>query len=110
MNRKRNWKKVILLSVALFLAVNFLIIMPGLTVIVYESVFGTRLQTLPWMERSVEEFSGLQVESYTFPSNEGQLLAGYGYSKSSSGHKALVIFVTATVAEDRIQCFLLRIS
>ena len=83
MKNKKTHKirKRILLVAASIAAVLFLVIMPVLTVMVYEDNFGERFETADWMAYSVSDFEGLQVEECSFPSNENQLLAGYCYSK-----------------------------
>ena len=69
-------KRILLVTVSIA-AVFFLVIMPILTILVYEDNFGERFETADWMAYSVSDFEGLQVEECSFPSNENQLLAGY---------------------------------
>ena len=85
MKNKKTHKirKRILLVAASIAAVFFLVIMPILTILVYEDNFGERFETADWMAYSVSDFEGLQVEECSFPSNENQLLAGYCYSKAA---------------------------
>ena len=75
-------KRILLVTVSIA-AVFFLVIMPILTILVYEDNFGERFETADWMAYSVSDFEGLQVEECSFPSNENQLLAGYCYSKAA---------------------------
>ncbi len=90
---QRNWKKIILVPLAAFLATNIFIIMPAVTVIVYESVFNRRYEAVSWMEYDVSEFEGLQMDSCSFPSDDGQILAGYRYSKENRDVKGVVVLV-----------------
>lgn len=89
--KKRNKKKIILISIICIVAVLFLVIMPILTVSVYNDNFGKRFETAEWMSYSVSDFEGLQVEECTFPSNDGQLLTGYQYSKNNQEIKGVVV-------------------
>lgn len=41
--------------------------------------------------RLTEDFSGLQCDEYTFPSDKGQMLAGYLYSSGESQRGIVVI-------------------
>lgn len=84
-------KKIALITITCILAAFFLIIMPVLTVIVYQDNFGTRFETAEWMAYSVNDFEGLKVEECVFPSNNGQLLAGYQYSKEDQQIKGVLV-------------------
>lgn len=79
------------ISVAAFLVVNFLIIMPVMTVIIYESVFNRRYETASWLEYSVSDFDGLEMIESSFLSNDGQVLAGYHYSKAGQQINGVVV-------------------
>ncbi len=89
--RHRNQKKIALITIACILAAFILIVMPVLTVIVYHDNFGERFETAEWMAYSVSDFEGLKAEQCTFPSNNGQLLAGYQYSKEGQQIKGVVV-------------------
>lgn len=65
--------------------------MPVLTVIVYQDNFGGRYETSEWIFYTVDEFEGLEVSECTFPSDKGQLLAGYKYSKKNQQIKGVVV-------------------
>ncbi len=91
--KKRNWKKITLISITAFLLANIFVIMPVVTVIVYESIFHRRYEQVSWMEYEVTEFEGLQVEETSFPSDEGQTLAGYHYSKGGTDTKGVVVLI-----------------
>ncbi len=60
MKNKKTHKirKRILLVAASIAAVLFLVIMPVLTVMVYEDNFGERFETADWMAYSVSDFEG----------------------------------------------------
>ncbi|MDE7435762.1 MAG: alpha/beta fold hydrolase [Lachnospiraceae bacterium] len=87
----KNKKKIALITVISILAVFFLVLMPVLTVLIYHDNFGERFETAEWMAYSVDDFEGLTVSECTFPSNNGQLLAGYQYSKENWEKKGVVV-------------------
>ena len=91
MNRGRSKKKIVLITLICILAAIFLIILPVLTVIIYNDNFGTRFETAEWMKYSVSDFEGLKMEECTFASNNGQLLAGYKYSKDGQPIKGVAV-------------------
>lgn len=90
MKHHRNKKKIALVIITCS-AAFFLILMPVLTVIVYNDNFGERFETAEWMAYSVSDFEGLEVTECTFPSDNGQLLAGYQYSKKNQQNKGVVV-------------------
>lgn len=87
----RNKKKTALITITCIIVAFFLVLMPVLTVIVYNDNFGERFETAEWMAYSVNDFEGLKVTECTFPSNNGQLLAGYHYSKENQEMKGVVV-------------------
>ena len=91
MAQKRNWGRKILVAVAVFIAFNFLIAMPVMTVIVYETIFNKRYEPASWTRFEVSDFEGLSVEECFFPSNEGQSLAGYHYSGGVNNPLGVVV-------------------
>ena len=54
-----------------------------MTVIIYNDYFGKSVDASDRKSYSVSDFNGLKVEECSFPSNNGQLLAGYKYSKTT---------------------------
>ena len=86
---KRKAKAIIISVVCVILAVP-LIILPVTTVIVYESIFGERYETASWLEFSVEDYDGLQMERSDFQS-EDVTLAGYKYSRANQEVKGVVV-------------------
>ncbi len=91
MKHHRNKKKIALVIITCSAAAFFLILMPVLTVIVYNDNFGERFETAEWMAYSVSDFEGLEVTECTFPSDNGQLLAGYQYSKKDQQNKGVIV-------------------
>ncbi len=88
--KRRNKKKIIIITtVSVFLAM-LLLILPVATIVVYESVFGTRYETASWLAFSVEDYEGLQMERSDFQSGK-VTLAGYRYSKADQEIKGVVI-------------------
>ena len=91
LGRKAKGKaKPIIISVICVILSVPLIILPVTTVIVYESIFGERYETASWLEFSVEDYEGLQMERSDFQS-EDVTLAGYKYSKANQEIKGVVI-------------------
>ena len=78
---KPHKKKIAFIIVACILAATIFIVMPVLTIIIYNDNFGERFETAEWMAYSVSDFENLKVTECSFPSNHGQILAGYQYSK-----------------------------
>lgn len=88
MNGKKR-KLIIIFGIVLIL---LLVIIPfGISVMIYEDNFGSRYETYAPMARSIDEFEGLKLEKYTFPSNQGQKLAGYKYYKDFDTYKGVVV-------------------
>ena len=91
LGRKAKGKaKAIFISVICVILAIPLIILPITTVIVYESIFGERYETASWLEFSVEDYEGLQMERCDFQS-EDVTLAGYKYSKANQEIKGVVV-------------------
>lgn len=89
--REQHKKKIVWITILCILATFFLIVMPVLTVAVYQSNFGGRYETAEWIFYTADEFEDLEVSECTFPSNNGQLLAGYKYSKENQQIKGVVV-------------------
>lgn len=87
----RSKKKIALITAASILAAIILIVMPVLTITIYNGNFGERFETAKWMAYSVSDFEGLEVEECSFPSNNGQILAGYQYSKEDQLIKGVAV-------------------
>lgn len=89
--KKRKKKKKALITVSV-LAVAICLILYGITAFVLYSSYNTRYETSPYRAFSPEDFGdGLIMEEVFFPSNDGQMLAGYKYSRSGMDTKAVVI-------------------
>ena len=91
MNHSKSKKKIVLITVICVLAAIVFIILPALTVIIYNDNFGARFETAEWMKYSVSDFEGLKMKECTFASNNGQLLAGYKYSKDGQPIKGVAV-------------------
>ncbi len=87
---KKNKNKIILITVVSILLAIPLIILPVVSVIVYESVFGARYETTSWLRFSAESYDGLQAERSDFQSGD-VTLAGYKYSKAGQDIKGVVV-------------------
>lgn len=87
---KNNVKKFIGIFLVTILA-NVVFILPLITMIIYESIFGMRYETSDETRFLLEEFDGLQMERSDFIS-EGKLLAGYQYKKDNCNKNGVVVF------------------
>lgn len=90
MKTKKKIGKILLIT-ACILAVVLLIVLVGGSVMIYEANFGGRYETAGWLAYEASDFEGLQLEQRYFPSNDGQMLAGYRYSKVEQDVKGLVV-------------------
>lgn len=90
MKTKKKTGKVLLIAVGILAAVLLIVLMGG-SILIYESNFGERFETAQWLAYEPEDFEGLQMEQCYFPSNDGQMLAGYRYSKEDQEVKGLVV-------------------
>lgn len=88
---RRSKKKIALAVICGILAVFFLVIMPVMSVSVYQGNFGTRFETVDWAAFSPDDFDGLKVTECTFESNDGQQLAGYQYTKDDLQARGVVV-------------------
>ncbi len=82
-------KAIVITAVIILLAIP-LIIFPIAAIAVYESTFGIRCETAPWLAFSAEDYEGLQVERSDFQSGD-ETLAGYKYSKENQDIKGVVV-------------------
>ena len=92
MKSKKGKKKLIIVTIviaSILLAIPF-ILQPIVTVIVYESIFNTRYETITWLAFSTEDFDGLKAERSDFESS-GVDIAGYKYSKEGQDIKGVMI-------------------
>ena len=72
------------------LLVILLIILPIVTIIAYESIFGKRFETESWALFSVYDYEGLRMERSDFQSDD-ITLAGYKYSKHNNETKGVIV-------------------
>ena len=92
MEKKKGKKKLIIVAIviaSILLAIPF-ILQPIATVIVYESIFNTRYETITWLAFSTDDFDGLKAERCDFESS-GVDVAGYKYSKEGQDIKGVMI-------------------
>ena len=73
--RVKNKKKIVLISIVSLLLSISLFILPILSVVAYESIFGTRYETTSWMQFLVEDYEGLLMERSDFQSEDVTLAA-----------------------------------
>ena len=88
--KKRSVKKlilIILLCVVILLTAGW-----GLfCVSIYNENFNVRGDSYEPLMLRLEDFSGLECREYSFPSDRGQMLAGYLYSAGGDQHGIVVI-------------------
>jgi len=90
MKKTKNKKKIVIISIISIILSMFLIIIPVISIFIYESIFGKRYETASWLEFSVDDYEGLRMERSDFQS-EDITLAGYKYSKSEQEIKGIVV-------------------
>ena len=89
-NKTKSKKKILYISIVSFLLSIPFIILPILSVVVYESTFGIRYETVPWMQFSVADYEGLQMKRSDFQSDD-ITLAGYQYFMDGQEAKGVVV-------------------
>ena len=75
------------------LFIVFLVILPIVTMAIYNKTFGERCEERRYESYRVENFEGLEVEKCTIIGNKGQRLAGFKYSRQGHKPKALLVYV-----------------
>ena len=90
MEKKKSKKKIVLI-ILLCLVVLAIAGWGALSVSIYNENFDKRFETYEPYKFHVEDFDGLTREEYKFPSDKGQLLAGYLYSAGEEQHGIIVI-------------------
>ncbi|WP_281654043.1 alpha/beta hydrolase family protein [Eggerthella sinensis] len=96
--RKFRIRRIALVVVAVAVVLLVSVVPFGISAYVYESNFGSRLQSAAFMERTADEFPGLSVREASFASDQGQTLASYlfthadaGMDESGAGAKGVVV-------------------
>ena len=82
---------IVFVVVICVLAAFIFIVLPALTVKIYNGNFKVRFKTADWIKYSVSDFEGLKMAECTFTSNNGQRLAGYKYSKDGQPVKGVAV-------------------
>lgn len=90
MEKKRSKKKNALIVVlcALVLLVGA---WQGFCAFMYNENINQRFESYEPLKLRVEDFDGLQCAEYKFPSDKGQMLAGYLYSTGSNPRGIIII-------------------
>ena len=89
--KKKKSKKKIILIVILSLIILTIVGWWGFCVKMYNDNFNVRGDSYEPLMLRVEDFSGLRSTEYSFPSDKGQLLAGYLYSAGEDQRGIVVI-------------------
>ena len=71
----------------------FFIILPIITMTIYNKTFGERCEERRYESYRLENFKGLEVEKCTIVGNKGQRLAGFKYSRQGHTPKVLLVYV-----------------
>lgn len=90
LSKKRNQKKVafiILKSLILLLMIGWY----AFCVIMYNDNVNIRANSYEPLMLHTEDFSGLELKEYSFPSDQGQMLAGYLYSSGKEQHGIVIL-------------------
>lgn len=88
---KKDTPKRVVIGCLISLAVLTFVLPFSLSVYIYESNFSDRYETYAPTAFHISDFEGLEVNECTFPSNGGQKLAGYTYSKGGGAKKGVVV-------------------
>ncbi len=75
------------------LGVVFFVVLPIITMVIYNQTFGERCEERRYESYRVENFEGLQVERCSIVANKGHRLAGFKYSRDGQTPKALFVMV-----------------
>ena len=79
-NKKKKSKGKIILTIVICILILLMVGWYALTVWLYNDNLNVRLETYEPFMFYVEDFEGLERTEYDFPSDKGQMLAGYMYS------------------------------
>lgn len=88
---KKDTPKRVIIGCLISLTVLTFVLPFSLSVYIYESNFCERYETYAPTAFHISDFEGLAVSECTFPSNNGQKLAGYTYSKGEGEKKGVVV-------------------
>lgn len=88
--KKTSKKKIVLIVITLIL-VALLCGWYALCVVLYDSNISISADSYEPLMLRVEDFEGLKCKEYSFPSDKGQMLAGYLYSFGEEQHGIVVL-------------------
>ncbi len=71
--------KVILIVFLVLLLLAFGVVLPIVSISVYNSIFNVRIETSPDDFFTADDYEGLTVENVSFATKQGHILAGYKY-------------------------------
>jgi hypothetical protein len=93
MNNTKNKKKItIIISIILVALILLFVVAPfGISIGVYNSVFGERYTSYEPLTYKVSDFDGLKAERLQFTSDKDQKLVGYRYYVTDDKPKGAVI-------------------
>ena len=84
-------------KIKVFIIIGIVLIVLGIifplsiSIYMYQSVFGNRYETTPYMARNLSEFDKLNRKRFIFKSNNNQDLVGYIYLKESNNIKGIIV-------------------
>ncbi len=95
-NTKNKYKKTSNIKRIILIAIPGIIVMMIIAwwifcVKMYNENFDVSLESYEPLMLHVEDFVGLECTEYSFPSDKGQMLAGYLYSKGENQHGTVII-------------------
>ena len=88
---KARLKRLILVITSILVSIP-LVIIPVVTVVVYEIIFNRRFETPGWATHDVCEFEGLALSECEFSSYKNKTLKGYKYSREGVSAKGVAVF------------------
>ena len=91
MDKKKKTARRIIIAVIATVLAFFLVVMPVISLLMYNMVFGIRYETYAPMALSIDNFPGLKADRYEVISNEGQKLAAYNYYRDGQEVKGIVV-------------------
>lgn len=89
LKKKKVWKIIIIVLLSIFVLLT--VGLWAFTVSIYNENFDKRFESYEPLMFKVEDFEGLSRNKYEFPSDKGQLLAGYLYSAGEEQSGVIVL-------------------
>ena len=91
MKKSKSKKKIAIRITIIIVAVIFIIFLHIIIWVIYNSVFGKRMETRAWTKQYPSDYIGLNMEEVSFLSNKNQKLQGYKFSKENQDVNGVLI-------------------